>query len=254
MKKIISAILVCGVLTSASVSAVCANEETPLLTSSVSAGYSVVTGDKTLELSDAYADGKNIMIPLRKVAESLGFKVVWDEDKQGVTLDDGEVNTTVYIGTDSYYMASSTAIEMSAPTELGSAPVLKDSTTYVPVDMFKILYCNDSAVTADGKKITINSRDDKKEENTQIPNPIVEYKTVEDAEKAVSFKPVMPAKIPDGYKLAFISVISGKTFQLVYENGDNEITYRVAEGTDDISGDYNVYKNITETKVGGMGR
>lgn len=45
----------------------------------------------------------------------------------------------------------------------------------------------------------------------------------------------MPSKIPDGYKLTFISVIAGETFQLVYENGDNEITYRVAEGTDDIS-------------------
>ena len=35
-----------------------------------------------------------------------------------------------------------------------------------------------------------------------------------------------------------------------YSNGINEIRVRKGKGTDDISGDYNVYKNVSEKKIG----
>ncbi len=55
-------------------------------------------------------------------------------------------------GTDSYYMASSTAIGMSAPTALGAAPVLKNDVTYVPAELFNILLGQGSVTVSVSKR------------------------------------------------------------------------------------------------------
>lgn len=38
--------------------------------------------------------------------------------------------------------------------------------------------------------------------------------------------------------------------QIVYKNGDKEIMYRIAKGSEDISGDYNVYTDTSKVKIG----
>lgn len=233
MKKVICAILTCSVILTAASAMAKANGKAY----TVKADSSVIT----LNEGEAYEKNSHVMIPLRKVAEKLGFKVDWNEQRQGVTLDNGEVNSTVYIGEDTYYMASSVAIGMSAPTSLGAAPELKGDLTYVPADIFKILYCNDGAVKIDGETIVINSKD---ENPVQMPNPFTEHETVENAKRALSFDPVIPTAVPNGYRLDCISTMSDDFIQLVYKNGENEFMYRMAKGTDDISGDCNVYKNV----------
>ena len=245
MKKIICAILACGTIASMGINTVFA-ENTPVLALSAAAGYSVIIGGEKLDLgeSNTYMSGKQIMLPARKVAEKLGFKVEWDGEKKGTTFDDGTVNTKVYVGDDSYYMASSKAIGMSAPTALGAAPELKNSTLFVPAEMFDILYC-DRVVSVKDNTLTITP-----EAKTQIPNPFTEHKTVEDAKKAVSFSAPLPSVIPEGYKLDYISTMDKDFLQLVYKKGDNEITYRTARGSEDISGDYNTYKDIRKVKIG----
>jgi len=80
-----------------------------------------------------------VMVPIRAVAEALGFEVIWNEDRYSADLDNGVVKTTVEIGFDSYYMASSQAIGMSNPTSLGATPILRDGLTYVPAALFDIL-------------------------------------------------------------------------------------------------------------------
>lgn len=55
-------------------------------------------------------------------------------------------------GTDSYYMVSSTAIGMSAPTALGVAPVLKNDVTYVPAELFNILLGQGSVTVSVSKR------------------------------------------------------------------------------------------------------
>lgn len=209
--------------------------------------YSVTVNDEKLDLgaNEAYILNDKIMIPLRRVAEKLGFKVEWDAENKGVKLDNGEVNTELYIGTDNYYMASSTAIGMSAPTTLGAAPELKDGTTFVPADMFGILYCDSNAVKVDNGMVSI------KEEKAQIPNPFTEHKKMADGAKAVSFGVKMPSYLPSGYGLADISTASDDFIQIFFKNGDDEILYRMAEGTDNISGDYNIYKNTKTVNVNG---
>ena len=249
-KKVIGAIAAGSVLmTSAAVNVFA--DEPMLVTAAPTAAYTVEINGETLNLGGAsvYKTNDKFMIPVRAIAEKLGFTVTWDEEKQGVKLDNGEVNTVLYIGEDTYYMASSVAIGMSAPTPLGAAPELKDSTTYVPAELFNVLYCNPDTVKEDSGKIIINTKAD--EDNaTQIANPFTEHKTIDDANKVLSFDAKVPSNIPSGYKVDYISTLSNDFLQIGYKNGDNEILYRMAKGSDDISGDYNEYKNIENKKVG----
>lgn len=248
-KKVIGAIAAGSVLMTSAANVFA--DEPMLVTAAPTAAYTVEINGEALNLGGAsvYKTNDKFMIPVRAVAEKLGFTVTWDEEKQGVKLDNGEVNTVLYIGEDTYYMASSVAIGMSAPTPLGAAPELKDSTTYVPADMFNVLYCNPDTVKADGNKIVIDTKADG-DDSVQIPNPFTEHKTVDDAKKVLSFAAKVPSNIPSGYKVDYISTMSNDFLQIEYKNGDNEILYRMAKGSDDISGDYNKYKNVENKKVG----
>ena len=249
MKKFICTVLACGILTSAA--AVYADEPMVIAPAPTSSSYSVVIENNTLDLGGetVYELNKHMMVPLRTVAEKLGFKVKWDGECQGISLDNGEVNTIVYIGQDNYYMESSTAIGMSAPTALGVAPALKNGTTYVPADMFNILYCED-VVSVKDNVITIKTDNDNNEEEiVGMPNPFVEYKTVDEAQKVLPFSAVVPSNVK-GYELKNVSVMSNEMLQLIYKNGDKELMYRMEKGSDDISGDYNEYKDIKTVKVG----
>lgn len=246
MKKLICTAVTIGVLATGAVSAVWANG-TEMLTEAPAAasGYTLTIGTEKID-ADTFTSGKCIMLPLRATAEKLGFKVVWNEENQSIDLDDGEVNTKVYIGKDNYYMASSTAIGMSAPTALGAAPVLKGDKTYVPAGMFEIL-CGKGSVAVKDSSVVINKDADN---GTQIPNPWTEYKSVDEAKKAVNFEAPVPTKVTDGYKLDYISTLDGELLQLVYRNAeDKQISYRTAKGSGDISGDYNVYKDTKTVKA-----
>ncbi len=86
-------------------------------------------------------------------------------------------------------------------------------------------------------------------DNTQIPNPWQEYKTVSEAAKAAGISFSAPEKL-EGYKVSHVQTMDG-IVELRYSNGSNEIRVRKGKGTNDISGDYNVYKNVSEKKIGG---
>lgn len=202
-----------------------------------------VGGEKISD--NAYSEGENIMVPLRGVAEELGYDVSWNEGSRGIKLDNGEVNTIVYIGSDSYYMASSQAIGMSAPEALGAAPAIKDDMTFVPAKMFDILHGGSSYTSENGKIIFA------KEKNfVQMPNPFTEYKTIDEAKKALKFEAKLPSALPSEFKLEYVSVMSDDFLNLIYKSGEKEINYRTAVGAEDISGDYTVYKTVKTVKIG----
>lgn len=233
LKKSICTLLACASVASLSIPALAGN----------TAVY--VDGEKVSD--NAYNEGTNIMVPLRSVAEKLGYDVSWDKEHGGVKLDDGEVNTVVYIGEDNYYMASSTAIGMSAPTSLGAAPVIKDNMTFVPAGLFNVLACGENTYTAENGKITFT----KEETLVGMPNPFTEYKTIDEAKKTLKFEAKLPSAVPSGYKLEYVSVMSDDFLNLTYKNGEKEITYRTAAGTEDISGDYNIYEKTEVIEAGG---
>lgn len=95
-EKNICKILACGLIFGTSVTG--AHAEEALLISPAPAAYTVTVGGSALKLNGKamFVSNKHIMVPLRSVAESLGFKVSWNGEKQGITLDDGEENKITY--------------------------------------------------------------------------------------------------------------------------------------------------------------
>ncbi len=258
-KKIITGIILSAMVISNA--AVFAAESGPILTSAPAAeealiGVPEITVDKEIvDLSKIhlsqyiFEENGNVMVPLRAVAETMGFTVSWDEEKQAITVGDNEWEAVLYIGIDSYVGESKIALGMSTPQSYGAAPQLVEGTTFVPAKMFEIMGYTYQSVGqfVDFKKI------ETAEENVEIPNPIVVYENIEAAKKALSFTPATPSVLPAGYELREVSSIGKDCLQIVYTNNDdNDILYRTAKGTGDISGDYNTYKMNKEVHVGAL--
>ena len=85
-------------------------------------------------------------------------------------------------------------------------------------------------------------------ENVQIPNPFVDCESMEDAKNLAGFDMVAPDEIT-GYDKAIIQAVENDMIQVIYESGENRILIRKAAGSDDISGDYNVYEKEDEYTV-----
>lgn len=110
---------------------------------------------------DTIIDGENTLIPLRLIGETLGFEVVWNGDDKSIFLDDGMVKSTIKIGNDLYYKASSKAIGLTKPMPLGSAPVIVEGKTYVPISFFNLLYNNENALVIKDNVLEIAKADKK---------------------------------------------------------------------------------------------
>ena len=74
---------------------------------------------------------------------------------------------------------------------------------------------------------------------------------MDEASKIAGFNLSVPATYGD-YKKQVIQAIEDDMIEVIYFNDtDNEgLRIRKAKGTDDISGDYNEYKNVETVKVG----
>jgi len=74
------------------------------------------------------ADGEVVMVPLRVVAEALGYDVSWNSTLRSVQLG---VAIQLWIGRTEAHFGR------RAPIELSAAPVIVDSSTFVPLDFFR---------------------------------------------------------------------------------------------------------------------
>lgn len=90
----------------------------------------------------------------------------------------------------------------------------------------------------------------KQSSNVEIPSPWVECKTIADAEKMANFTVILPKTIPDGYTQKTIEAVKDDSVQIIYENGEDQIVFRQAKGSDDISGDYTEYKESNTLTIG----
>ncbi len=217
-----------------------------LSSTALAAGRTLSVGGEKYDIAGSYTSGKTLMLPVRSVAEKLGFTVTWDAESNSARLDNGEVYTLLGVGDTSYFSASSTAIGMTAPISLGAAVELKDSVMYAPAGIYTVLYHSEDAVKIDGYTVTITPEGDN---NAQIPNPFTEYKTLADAKAALSFAARVPASLPDGFSLSHISTLSDNFLQVIFTDGKRDINYRVSTDSD-ISGDYNTYKTEKTVTVG----
>lgn len=205
-------------------------------------------------------DGKDtgvqacIMVPLRAVAENLGFEVVWNGDGT-IFLDDGTMHSTVTLGEDLYQVTTSMEdmVGMSAPFSLGMAPCAIDETTYVPLGLFDaLLGSRQGAVTMEDGAICLDTDPLNREESVQIPSSILEYETMAEAAGAVGFDLTVPEAVNgSGYRKVF--TISGEALQVIYRKGEEETArIRKAPGTNDISGDYNIYPRVDTVSADGI--
>ena len=85
-----------------------------------------------------------------------------------------------------------------------------------------------------------------------VPNPFEIVDTLDEAAKIAGFSLEAPTEYAD-YKSIVIQAIADDMIEVIYF--DAEKTYeglriRKANGTDDISGDYNEYKEVNVVKVG----
>lgn len=98
----------------------------------------VIIDEKVVEVkSIEYYRGK-VMLPLRDVAEAMGFEVTWDADTYTATLNNDEIKSKVQIGTELYNYYSVKAIGMSAPFSVGVAPKFIEGSVYVPYEYFSM--------------------------------------------------------------------------------------------------------------------
>lgn len=100
---------------------------------------------------------------------------------------------------------------------------------------FAAVACTDEEVV---KKQDVASS----EEKVQLPNPFVDCETLEQGEKVAGFEISLPENLPEGFQQATIRGIENNLIEIVYTNGEDEICIRKAKGEEDISGDYNTYK------------
>ncbi len=193
-----------------------------------------------------------VLVPLRETAEQLGFKVSYN--KGTILVDDGTMHANLTVGKNDYQVVTSIkdAVGASAPFSLSSAPVMTNGKTYVPIELFVPLTGNDdSIIKTDGSTISISKKADTKDEDVQIPNPLTEHETLADLAKTVGFEVTLPA-VDKAYQETTFIDISGETADVRFANGEDTITFRKAKGSDDISGDYNTYKESKTITVKGV--
>lgn len=95
----------------------------------------------------AYVNDEGVpMVPLRAIAEALGYEVSWNTELASVQVG---FMMTMQIGQDRYHYAR------MSPIELGTAPEITDGQTYVPISFFtEVARVQECYV--DGEEIVIN--------------------------------------------------------------------------------------------------
>lgn len=78
----------------------------------------------------------NTMVPLRDIAEGLGYSVQWNAELKAVEISSEDTKVTLNTGVNSYVITKNNGL--STPVSLATAPVIKDGMTYVPLELFRM--------------------------------------------------------------------------------------------------------------------
>lgn len=186
-----------------------------------------------------------IMVPLRTMAESMGFTVTWADG--AALVDNGVMHTSVIPGVDRYLVATSVdgMLGTSAPFSLGIPPYAVDGVIYVPLGLFDaLLGRQEGAFQVEGNTVEIHTQE------TQIPNPFVTCQTLEQAEALAGFSAPLP-QMWGGWELTGLRAVEGAMLEMDYQLGDAVIHVRKAPGSGDISGDYTSYPDAAVQEVAG---
>ena len=94
------------------------------------------------------------MVPLRKIAEALGYQVGWDPETGAITVEDTYVQkATLFDGTEKViFEGKLQIIDMSREIEHAVKTAVRNGYTYVPLEFFEEFW-NDTAI--EGTMITV---------------------------------------------------------------------------------------------------
>ena len=107
------------------------------------------------------------------------------------------------------------------------------------------------AVTQAGAEAAAEAatEEEPEETGTQIPNPYVDYETLEEACEAAGVSLRLPDSI-EGYERIDYQAIDGQMVNVIYTAADGSmLLIRKAKGSEDISGDYNEYEHNSEQTI-----
>ena len=107
-------------------------------------------------------------------------------------------------------------------------------------------------VVACGKKEEVTEASTTQTQDYGVPNPYEIVDTLDEAAKIAGFSLETPTEYAD-YKSIVIQAIADDMIEVIYfdaEKTHEGLRIRKAVGTDDISGDYNEYKEENVVKVG----
>ncbi len=212
-----------------------------LLSLALAAALTLPAAADQVPVSDAKAV---TMVPLRAVAETLGYQVTWDGSLPGARLTRGDREAVLVLG-----MGYATLMDhadggdpvMGSSLLLDAAPaMLEKGVMYVPAGFFNDLAGQTCVTVSDSGAISVEMNTTPTGGNAQLPNPQHQHNTVESLEAAVGFPVPVPAA-PAGFSFTLIQDIGGTLAELRWSDDVQELTYRVSRGGNDNSGDYTVY-------------
>lgn len=257
MKKLLTAILSLSLLGAAALPALAADSEPPMV---ISPGPLLIAPapeeDPTAPGFAVEVDGERVdiracvMVPVRAMAEQLGFAIAWDDGVVTITGPERYVRMT--IGEDRYFAAPTQEEMLGASLfSLGSAPYLSNDSTYAPVGVFEVLLgSKEGAVILEENTVRIDTGAGLMN-TVQIPSPFTDHDTLTEAADAVGFALSAPEQV-SGSSLRAIQTMDSGMIQVFYGDDDDRICIRKALGSEDISGDYNVYAQITAVDADGI--
>ncbi len=83
--------------------------------------------------------GSTIMIPLRAVAQQMGYEIKWDGENQKITLNNDESELVLYVNKDTYTLKYQKNGVYDEKSILSEKPLMFGNITFVPIEMFDLL-------------------------------------------------------------------------------------------------------------------
>ena len=85
----------------------------------------------------------------------------------------------------------------------------------------------------------------------QLANPYGTYETAEEMQEAAGLAVSLPAQLPDWVSQTIYRAIPGELVEVIYTDGSNEIRVRIKQGSENISGVYDMdAREETDVTVG----
>lgn len=217
-------------------------------------GFVVVIDGVPVDLSGAapYVTGKTLMLPVRMLAEALGYTVIWDEgetpETSAVQFGNEEIWMRFRLQDNVVVRTVGRASDSERLIALPVAPVLRGELTYVPAEIFQT-FLGDGNFSIDGQTVYMQSpASGTIEETVQTPNPWKEYETTAAVSAALGYTVEAPECLLTNYQLSAIRAMEAeKMLELVYQIPEMDMDYELyvriqpTEALEDISGDYTQY-------------